>query len=100
MLWRKGKGEGKGKGKPHSSSSGDELTLTVIQQAEPSHQRKLLSEERACPTCGFAIINPMTDKCPRCYSLVPLSDHTNCGECEYTGNCALAELKKKGEGRE
>jgi len=48
---------------------------------------KLRSEQRTCPTCGYAISNPMTDRCPRCFGTVHLSEHTNCGSCSHQGNC-------------
>ena len=68
--------------------------LNHLPATSPEHLAKLEAEERRCPTCGFRIINPMTDHCPRCFSSVPPSDHTNCGECDYQGNCELAQLKQ------
>lgn len=53
-------------------------------------QRKLDMEIRTCPTCGYTVTNPMNDRCPRCFSTVPLSEHTNCGECSHQGNCTHA----------
>jgi hypothetical protein len=71
------------------------LELEVLPATSPEHLAKLQTEERRCPTCTFRIINPMTDRCPRCFSSVPPSDHTNCGECDYQGNCELAQIKKR-----
>ena len=71
------------------------LELEVLPASSPEHRAKLQTEERRCPTCRFMIINPMTDRCPRCFSSVPPSDHTNCGECDYQGNCELAQIKKR-----
>jgi len=51
-------------------------------------QRKLEMEIRTCATCSYTITNPMNDRCPRCFAVVPLSEHTNCGECTQQGNCA------------
>jgi len=61
-------------------NDGDALTL----------DEKLAMENRRCPTCGYAITNPMNDRCPRCFGIVPLSEHTNCGECSHQGNCSYA----------
>ena len=62
------------------------LSLTVVDDVPL--QRKLESEARTCPTCSYRISNPMNDRCPRCFTTVPLSEHTNCGECSHQGNCA------------
>jgi uncharacterized paraquat-inducible protein A len=50
-------------------------------------EQKLKKELRTCPTCSYSVNNPMTDRCPRCFSLIPLSEHTNCGECSHQGDC-------------
>ena len=82
-----------GKRKKEELSEG--FSLTVIDTARGEHQEKLKREIRICPTCSYRIVNPMTDRCPRCFSHVQLSEHTNCGECDYQGNCALAEVHRK-----
>jgi ribosomal protein S27AE len=63
------------------------VTLSVIDL-----EQKLASEHRTCPTCRYSIPNPMTDKCPRCFAAVPLSEHTNCGECSHQGACEFQKL--------
>ena len=70
----------------------ESLALTVVQDATAAHRAKLASEARLCPGCSFRVINPMTDRCPRCFGAVPPSDHTNCGECDHVGNCDLASV--------
>ncbi len=78
-----------------SKSSRSRLDLPVVgNPAEPSLERKLAMETRTCPQCSFAISNPMTDRCPRCFGLVPLSEHTNCGECSHQGNCVFKQMEK------
>lgn len=62
--------------------------LTVLNGAPDDLERKLAMEVRLCPTCNYTITNPMSDRCPRCFTTVPLSEHTNCGECSHQGNCA------------
>jgi hypothetical protein len=62
-----------------------EISLPVLNN--PELQQKLDSEVRTCPTCSYTITNPMNDRCPRCFTVVPLSEHTNCGECSHQGNC-------------
>lgn len=58
--------------------------------ADAELQRKLSMEIRTCPTCSYTVTNPMNDRCPRCFTTVPLSEHTNCGECSHQGNCTHA----------
>jgi hypothetical protein len=61
--------------------------LTVLNDPATELERKLALEVRLCPTCSYQITNPMNDRCPRCFTVVPLSEHTNCGECSHQGNC-------------
>lgn len=91
MFGRKRKRERRDAGRNEPGSHRLELDILVASEA---HLEKLRTEERLCSTCGFTIINPMTDRCPRCFSSVPPSDHTNCGECDYQGNCELARVAK------
>lgn len=65
------------------------LSLPVLND-NPALAQKLASEVRVCPTCSYDITNPMNDRCPRCFTVVPLSEHTNCGECSHQGNCTYA----------
>ena len=67
--------------------SGASLPVVQIDLAE-----KLATEVRTCPTCRYIITNPMTDKCPRCFSAVALSEHTNCGDCSHQGACEFQKL--------
>lgn len=53
---------------------------------------KLASEVRSCATCGYTVTNPMTDRCPRCFSAIALSEHTNCGDCSHQGSCEFQKL--------
>lgn len=64
--------------------------LTVLNTERDALERKLAMEIRLCPTCNYSITNPMSDRCPRCFTTVPLSEHTNCGECSHQGNCTYA----------
>jgi hypothetical protein len=64
--------------------------LTVLNGGGAELQHKLDMEVRNCPTCNYLITNPMNDRCPRCFTVVPLSEHTNCGECSHQGNCTYA----------
>ena len=66
------------------------IELTVLNGGGAELQRKLDMEVRLCPTCNYKITNPMNDRCPRCFTVVPLSEHTNCGECSHQGNCTYA----------
>lgn len=56
-----------------------------------THEEQLRREERRCPECGYAILNPLTDRCPRCFSAVARKE-TNCGSCTWQGNCEFAHL--------
>ena len=80
---------------PNGGELSEQFSLTVLDQAGEEHQSKLKSEVRICPTCSYRIVNPMTDRCPRCFGAVQLSEHTNCGECDYQGNCALADVHRQ-----
>lgn len=66
------------------------LDLPILNNPAADLERKLALELRTCPTCGYSITNPMNDRCPRCFTTVPLSEHTNCGECSHQGNCTYA----------
>lgn len=70
-----------------------EFSLPVLNgSGDLALTEKLRSEQRTCPTCGYHITNPMTDRCPRCFGAVPLSEHTNCGSCSHQGNCEFHHL--------
>lgn len=71
-------------GNSGSTAGADELSL----------EQKLELEKRTCATCAYTIHNPMTDRCPRCFSTVPLSEHTNCGDCAHQGNCEFERIKR------
>lgn len=61
---------------------------------EPSvrtHDEQLRSERRNCPRCGYDILNPLTDRCPRCFSHVERTA-ANCGSCTWQGNCEFVHL--------
>lgn len=67
------------------------LELPVLNAgANAELHRKLDMEIRYCPMCGYKVSNPMNDRCPRCFTVVPLSEHTNCGECTQQGNCTYS----------
>ncbi len=59
-----------------------------------THEEQLRREQRHCPTCGYEILNPLTDRCPRCFSSVERTE-TNCGSCTWQGNCEVAQLVQK-----
>jgi len=52
---------------------------------------KLRAEQRRCPQCNYEIADPLTDRCPRCYSAVARVE-TNCGECSHQGACEFSKL--------
>lgn len=72
------------------------IALPIVDPDSISLEEKLRLEVRTCVTCGYRINNPMTDRCPRCFSTVPLSEHTNCGECLHQGNCEFKKLTTGG----
>jgi|GEM_PF-1339938 len=65
--------------------------LPILNSHDAGLREKLNLEIRRCPVCGYSIANPMNDRCPRCFTTVPLSEHTNCGECSHQGNCTYAD---------
>jgi hypothetical protein len=70
------------------------IELPILDANGLTLQQKLRLEMRVCGTCGYEISNPMTDRCPRCFNTVPLSEHTNCGDCTHQGNCAFQQFEK------
>lgn len=69
----------------------EQIPLPVLQgNVALTLDQKLELEVRRCPTCNYTITNPMNDRCPRCFGIVPLSEHTNCGDCSHQGNCTYA----------
>jgi hypothetical protein len=68
-------------------------SLPTLPVVDDGLAQKLASELRTCPTCSYSISNPMTDRCPRCFGAVPLSEHTNCGECSHQGACEFQKLQ-------
>jgi hypothetical protein len=48
-------------------------------------------EQRTCPECKYPVLNPLTDRCPRCFAMVPRVE-TNCGSCTHQGNCEFVHL--------
>ncbi|MEP7217611.1 MAG: hypothetical protein ABI876_01775 [Bacteroidota bacterium] len=85
------------KGKEKPAGSGLALELPILGNgADTELLRKLDMEIRSCPTCSYSIANPMNDRCPRCFTLVPLSEHTNCGECSHQGNCTYGGDQQQG----
>lgn len=69
------------------------VDLPIARESGISLDEKLRLESRICGTCGYLINNPMTDRCPRCFATVPLSEHTNCGDCSHQGNCEFRKLR-------
>ncbi len=51
------------------------------------------SETRTCPQCGYVILNPLADRCPRCFAAVARTE-VECGSCAHQGNCEIAALKE------
>jgi hypothetical protein len=49
-------------------------------------EERLREERRSCPACAYKIANPLTDRCPRCFALVPRVD-VQCGSCTHQGAC-------------
>jgi hypothetical protein len=74
------------------------IELPVLNAGNAELMQKLDLELRLCPTCSYRIVNPMNDRCPRCFTVVPLSEHTNCGECSHQGNCTYAGSGELGGG--
>jgi hypothetical protein len=83
------------KRKSKHSVAATAIALPVLNNSgSESLEAKLRAELRYCGTCSYEINNPMTDRCPRCFSLVPLSEHTNCGDCSHQGNCTFQQMHK------
>jgi hypothetical protein len=49
------------------------------------------NEQRVCAQCAYAVLNPFTDRCPRCFTALPPVE-THCASCLVQGNCAHARV--------
>jgi hypothetical protein len=58
-----------------------------------SLQQKLTREMRICPTCSLEITNPFTERCPRCFTLLPKLS-LNCQGCIHQLLCPVAQFSK------
>ncbi len=65
-----------------------DLSLPVL-PAFDSLESKLQAEGRHCPSCGYDVKNPHSERCPRCFVAVPKSKHTNCSSCAFTQGCPM-----------
>jgi predicted Zn-ribbon and HTH transcriptional regulator len=63
----------------------------MTDQSAHTHDDQLRREKRQCPRCGYDIMNPLSDRCPRCFSAVERTE-TNCGSCTWQGNCEFGHL--------
>lgn len=66
------------------------------EEQERAHEEQLRKERRQCPRCGYEILNPLTDRCPRCFNYVERTV-ANCGSCSWQGNCEFAHIGEKKE---
>lgn len=63
----------------------------TVDAVAPTIEETLRAEQRTCPQCGYAIANPLTDRCPRCFMSIPRME-VNCGSCSHQGSCEFARL--------
>ncbi len=52
-------------------------------------EQQLAAERRECGQCGYAVLNPLTDRCPRCFAHIARTE-LECGSCTHQGNCEFA----------
>jgi hypothetical protein len=62
-----------------------------MKDEQRSHEEQLHAEKRHCPHCDYLILNPLSDRCPRCFGVVP-REVAHCGSCTHQGNCEFAQL--------
>lgn len=62
--------------------------------AEESFRRIRAEEERSCPQCGYTIVHPLVDRCPRCFGAVERTT-PDCGACTHQARCDIAILQGK-----
>jgi hypothetical protein len=67
------------------------MELPIVGNAPATLELKLAAERRPCPVCGYEVGNPLSDRCPRCFGLVPRSAQTDCGSCTHQGNCQFVQ---------
>jgi len=58
-----------------------------------SPDEKLHCESRICPRCQCQITSPLTARCPRCLTALPLID-PGCNVCLHSSKCAIANAAK------
>jgi predicted amidophosphoribosyltransferase len=57
-------------------------------------EEQLQRERRQCSRCGYDILNPLTDRCPRCFNHVERTV-LHCGSCTWQGSCEFAYVTEK-----
>ncbi|HEY4613709.1 MAG TPA: hypothetical protein VII11_12055 [Bacteroidota bacterium] len=53
---------------------------------------QLQYETRICMQCGYIVLFPMVERCPRCYGLLPKLDLT-CNGCVHNSSCPVKDIK-------
>ncbi|HXG38774.1 MAG TPA: hypothetical protein VNL36_08410 [Bacteroidota bacterium] len=53
---------------------------------------QLQQETRICPQCGYAVIFPLVERCPRCFALLPALN-LFCSGCIHSPTCPVKEVK-------
>jgi hypothetical protein len=59
-------------------------------------EEKLRTEIRICPQCRNPIENPFAARCPRCLTIMPVSD-PGCRGCVHNSGCPVASFKSQEE---
>ncbi len=49
---------------------------------------------RCCPQCFYELLDPLSDKCPRCFALVPRAN-TTCTGCLHRAECNIVSFTAK-----
>jgi hypothetical protein len=65
--------------------------METTQQKELSLEEKLNSEVRVCPQCRYELRDPFLQRCPRCFSSVPVVD-PGCRGCFHRKSCPVAKI--------
>jgi uncharacterized OB-fold protein len=53
---------------------------------------QLQLEKRTCPQCGYEVLFPLVERCPRCFALLPALQ-LYCAGCVHSPTCPVKEIK-------
>ena len=65
----------------------------------PTLEEQLKLEERVCPDCSYHVTNPLYERCPRCYAVLPKLE-LYCQGCLHHSHCPAVAAAEAGDHHE